>query len=186
LHIGRFSTARVLKVFPRVTFIVGGAASGKSAWAESFVETSGKSKAYLATSQALDAEMRIKIDSHIARRDQNWSLIEENLDLSGPLSGLDRSQICLIDCATMWLSNHLLRESDLANAQTALLAAIDTCAADLVIVSNEVGHSIVPDTPLARRFREAQGRLNIDLARRADLVVQISVGLPLVLKGQLP
>ena len=130
--------------------------------------------------------MRGKVDLHIARRDKNWLLIEENLHLSGPLSTLESSQICLIDCATMWLSNHLLSDHDLPAAQAELLAAIDTCAADLVIVSNEVGHSIVPQNPLARRFREAQGRLNIDLAGRADLVVQISVGLPLVLKGQLP
>jgi len=173
-------------VFPRVTFIVGGAASGKSAWAESFVESSGKSKIYLATSQVLDAEMRAKIDLHIARRDKSWTLIEEDLDLNGPLSSLDRGQICLIDCATMWLSNHLAGKGDLAIAQSALLGAIGTCAGDLVIVSNEVGQSIVPQNPLARRFREAQGRLNIDLAARADLVVQITVGLPMVLKGKLP
>ncbi len=173
-------------MFPKVTLILGGAASGKSAWAEEFVETCGKSKVYLATSQVLDAEMQAKIDLHSKRRDESWTLIEEDLDLISPLGGLDRQQICLIDCATLWLSNHLLEDHDLPATQTALLGAIDTCAADLVIVSNEVGNGIVPQNPLARRFREAQGRLNIELAKRADLVVQITAGLPMVLKGRLP
>jgi len=108
------------------------------------------------------------------------------MDLKPALSGLAHGQICLIDCATMWLSNHLLADSDLAAAQAALMGAIATCKADLVIVSNEVGQGIVPENTLARTFREAQGRLNIALAARADLVVQVTVGLPSVLKGQLP
>lgn len=177
---------KVIKVFPRVTFIVGGAASGKSLWAEDFADTSGKSKTYLATSQVLDGEMRAKIDLHIARRDQSWALIEAQMDLRPALSELNPGQICLIDCATMWLSNHLLAASDLATAQAGFLHAINDCPADLVIVSNEVGQGIVPENALARRFREAQGRLNIALAARADLVVQVTVGLPLVLKGTLP
>jgi adenosylcobinamide kinase / adenosylcobinamide-phosphate guanylyltransferase len=177
---------KVLKVFPRVTFVFGGAASGKSSWAEGFVESCDKSMIYLATSQVLDAEMRIKVDLHVARRDQNWSLIEARTDLGPALSGLKSHQICLLDCATMWLSNHLLAGSDLGVAQASLLAAIKDCPADLVIVSNEVGQGIVPDNALARQFREAQGRLNIALAAHADLVVQITVGLPRVLKGTLP
>ena len=173
-------------MFPKITLVVGGAASGKSSWAETFVESSGKTKTYLATAQVLDSEMQAKIDLHRARRTASWALIEAPMDLSAPLSRLDDGQICLIDCATMWLSNHLLGDSNLETAQTSLLSAIANCAADLVIVSNEVGHGIVPDNALARHFREAQGRLNIVLAARADLVAQISVGLPVVLKGELP
>lgn len=134
----------------------------------------------------LDGEMQTRIARHRAQRDADWALIEAPLDLSPALSSLETDQICLIDCATMWLSNHLLGGSDLTRVQTAFMAAIDSCAADLVIVSNEVGHGIVPDNALARAFREAQGRLNITLAARADLVVQISVGLPVLLKGQMP
>ncbi len=85
----------------------------------------------------------------------------------------------------MWLTNHLLAEHDLAAAESELMFAIDACAADLVIVSNETGLGIVPENALARRFREAQGRLNIALAARADRVVQVTAGLPLVLKGSL-
>jgi len=86
----------------------------------------------------------------------------------------------------LWLSNHLLADHDLDAAQADLLAALETCAAPVVMVSNEVGLSVVPDNALARRFREAQGRLNQRLAARADLVINVIAGLPQVLKGHLP
>lgn len=130
--------------------------------------------------------MQGKITRHRSLRGTGWTTIESPLHLTDILTGLSDGQICLIDCATMWLSNHLLAENDLGARQAELLTAIETCAADLVIVSNEVGQGIVPDNALARQFREAQGRLNIALAARADLVVQITAGLPNVLKGQLP
>ncbi|MFT7596777.1 MAG: adenosylcobinamide kinase/adenosylcobinamide-phosphate guanylyltransferase [Paracoccaceae bacterium] len=167
-------------------FIVGGAASGKSSWAEDLVLKRGVPKTYLATSQILDDEIQTKVDRHKAQRGTGWAIVESPLHLAPTLAELPAGHICLIDCATMWLSNHLLAGSDLAAQQADLLTAINTCAADLVIVSNEVGQGIVPDNALARQFREAQGRLNIALAAQADLVVQITVGLPNVLKGQLP
>ena len=173
-------------MFPRVTFIVGGAASGKSSWAEEFTINSEKPKTYLATSQILDIEIQAKIDRHRSQRGTGWTTVESPLHLTDILAGLPAGHICLMDCATMWLSNHLLAGSDLAAQQTSLLTAITTCPAHLVIVSNEVGQGIVPDNALARQFREAQGRLNIALAAQANLVVQITVGLPTVLKGQLP
>jgi len=108
------------------------------------------------------------------------------LDLTPALADLTSDQICLIDCATMWLTNQLLAENDFGQAQAGFLEALRTCSAPCVVVSNEVGHGIVPDNALARQFREAQGRLNIALAAQADLVVQVTAGLPQVLKGQLP
>ncbi len=108
------------------------------------------------------------------------------MTLGPQLAALTDDQVCLIDCATMWLTNHLLAEMDMEQAQTELLDALRDCSAQVVIVSNEVGHGIVPDNALARQFREAQGRLNIALAAQADLVVQVIAGLPQVLKGKLP
>ncbi|MES0863855.1 bifunctional adenosylcobinamide kinase/adenosylcobinamide-phosphate guanylyltransferase [Ruegeria sp. SCPT10] len=172
-------------MLPDLTFVLGGAASGKSAFAEQLVVSSGKSRVYLATSQVFDDEMRAKVDHHIAQRGPDWHTIEAPLDLTPVLTDLSTEQICLIDCATMWLTNHLLAESDLHSAQTALLQAFKNCPAQIVIVSNEVGHGIVPENALARRFREAQGRLNIALAAQAELVVQVTAGLPMVLKGTL-
>ena len=85
----------------------------------------------------------------------------------------------------MWLTNHMLDSHDLEKEQGQLLSAIGACKAPVIIVSNEVGHGIVPDNALARSFREAQGRLNIALAAQADLAVLIIAGIPQVLKGQL-
>ncbi len=171
---------------PNLTFVLGGAASGKSSFAEQLVVSSGKKRVYLATSQVFDDEMKNKVRKHVVQRGAGWETIEAPLDLSDALARLGADQICLIDCATMWLSNNLLAENDLEQAQAELLEAVQNCPAQILIVSNEVGHGIVPDNALARKFREAQGRLNISLAAQADLVVQVTAGLPLVLKGQLP
>jgi adenosylcobinamide kinase/adenosylcobinamide-phosphate guanylyltransferase len=159
---------------PSVTFILGGAASGKSKFAENLCFKSAKSKSYIATSQVFDDEMKAKVAAHLRQRGTDWTTYEEPLEAATLLHQLPGDHICLLDCATMWLTNHLLAEHDLAAAQ-----------AKLVIVSNEVGLGIVPENALARRFREAQGRLNIALAASADTVVQVTAGLPLVLKGQL-
>jgi adenosylcobinamide kinase/adenosylcobinamide-phosphate guanylyltransferase len=168
-----------------VTLILGGAASGKSAFAETLCVSSGKPKAYWATSQVLDDEMREKVDKHLKQRGAGWQTFEEPFDAATVLGGLSADQICLVDCATMWLTNHLLAENDLEAETQSLLGAIDRCAAEVVIVTNETGLGIVPENALARRFREAQGRLNIALAARADRVIHVTAGLPLVLKGAL-
>ena len=173
-------------MLPHGTFVLGGAASGKSAWAEKLIEANALSATYLATGRILDAEVQARVDRHIARRDARWHTVEAPLDLGPTLSKLSVTDAVLIDCATMWLSNHMMDGSDLATAQEDLLRALQNCAAPWVIVSNEVGHGIVPDNALARQFREAQGRLNIALAAQADLAVQVTAGLPQILKGKLP
>ena len=173
------------KMLPRRTFVLGGAASGKSAWAEALLETSALPMTYIATGRVFDEEVRARVDIHRARRDNRWTTIEAPLDLGPVLAGIDANSAVLIDCATRWLSNHVLDGSDLGTAQTALIDALRTCSAPWVMVSNEVGHGIVPENALARHFREAQGRLNILLAAEADLAVQVIAGLPQVLKGQL-
>lgn len=171
---------------PITTLVLGGAASGKSDFAEQLVLGAGKPPVYLATALAQDAEMRAKIDRHIARRGDGWTTIEAPQEADLALTGMGGGHICLLDCATMWLNNLMMVDAPLAESQARLLDAIRSCAADLVIVSNEVGQGIVPDNALARRFREAQGRLNIALAAQADTVVQVVAGLPIVLKGTLP
>ncbi|MEX0301320.1 MAG: bifunctional adenosylcobinamide kinase/adenosylcobinamide-phosphate guanylyltransferase [Leisingera sp.] len=168
-----------------VTFILGGAASGKSAFAEQVCISTGKDRVYWATARIFDSEMREKVSRHLQQRGEGWATVEEPETAGTVLEALEPGQICLMDCATMWLTNHLLAEHDLEASQTELLAAVEHCKADVVIVSNETGLGIVPENKLARRFREAQGRLNIALAARADTVVQVTAGLPLVLKGSL-
>jgi len=171
---------------PALTLVLGAAASGKSAFAERLLAASGRRLTYIATAQAFDEEMRVKIAAHRARRGSGWTTVEAPFDLCEPLAEAEPEGAVLIDCATLWLTNHLIAEHDLVTEESRLLHAIRDAAAPVVVVSNEVGAGIVPENALARRFRAAQGRLNQSLAARADLVVTVIAGLPLVLKGELP
>jgi adenosylcobinamide kinase/adenosylcobinamide-phosphate guanylyltransferase len=138
---------------------------------------------YIATAQAFDDEMRAKVSAHQVQRGAEWLTIEAPFEVADALSARTAGEIVLLDCATLWLTNILLAEKDALAATDVLLTAIADCPAQVVVVSNEVGHGIVPDNALARQFRNAQGRLNQTLAARADLVVNVIVGLPQILKG---
>lgn len=173
-------------MLPKLTFVLGGAASGKSLWAENHMLDSGLAPVYLATSRIFDDEIKFKINLHKKRRDSRWLNLEADADLAPPLSELRNTQAVLIDCATMWLTNQMMDEQDLQTAQARFLTAIGECAAPVLVVSNEVGQGIVPANAMSREFREAQGRLNIALATQADTAVLITAGLPQVLKGALP
>ncbi|MEQ6250599.1 bifunctional adenosylcobinamide kinase/adenosylcobinamide-phosphate guanylyltransferase [Sulfitobacter sp. HNIBRBA3233] len=173
-------------MLPKGTLVLGGAASGKSEWAENLLISSGLQLVYLATGRIEDDETNERVAAHKKRRDSRWTTVETPLELGPSLAKLDPSTPVLVDCATMWLSNQMMAEADLEAAQIRLLEALRGCPAPWVMVTNEVGHGIVPDNRLARRFREAQGRLNIALAAEADLAVMVIAGLPQVLKGELP
>ena len=127
-----------------------------------------------------------KVAKHLTQRGPNWRTIEAPLDVAGVLTDLPNDAVVLLDCATMWLSNQMLAENGLIEAQTELLDALLACPAHVVVVSNEVGLDVVPENALARRFRDAQGALNQAIAAQADLAVLVVAGLPLVLKGKLP
>lgn len=171
---------------PDITFVLGGAASGKSAFAESLCFQSGKPRVYIATAQAFDTEMHEKIDRHRTQRGAEWLTIEAPHDISAALKSRESGEIILLDCATLWLSNVLLADQDFGTAAAEFMAALAACPAQIIVVSNEVGHGIVPDNALSRQFRNAQGRLNQMLAADAGLVVQVIAGLPQILKGTLP
>ncbi|GFE50608.1 adenosylcobinamide kinase/adenosylcobinamide phosphate guanyltransferase [Roseobacter cerasinus] len=173
-------------MLPKLTFVLGGAASGKSLWAEKLLLNSGLDPVYLATARAFDDEIKLRIKDHKSRRSDHWLNLEAEKELTRALSDRCPTQAVLIDCATMWLTNLMMDEAEIAPAQSRLLKSLNRCPAPVVIVSNEVGHGIVPDNALARQFREAQGRLNIALAAQSDLTVLVVAGLPQVLKGQLP
>lgn len=173
-------------MLPDLTLVLGGAASGKSDFAERLVLGAGGQPVYIATAHAWDEEMEARIARHRARRDEHWHNLEAPRDLVGALAGIGREAVVLIDCATLWLSNQLLAHSHLADEERRLCEALAACPAPVVVVSNEVGHGIVPDNAQARAFREAQGKLNQRLAAMAGLVVLVTAGLPQVLKGTLP
>ncbi len=171
---------------PMLTFVLGGAASGKSAFAENLCFQSGMPRAYVATAQAFDDEMRAKIAAHRSQRGADWDTIEAPLDLAPVLRVRRPDEVVLLDCATLWLSNILLAEREPEVETDALLVALRACPAQVIVVSNEVGQGIVPNHALGRAFRAAQGRLNQRLAAQAGLVVQVIAGMPQVLKGDLP
>lgn len=173
-------------MLPSLTFVLGGAASGKSQTAETIIVNSTLTPVYLATARIWDAEIQNKVDVHRARRGPEWHTINAPVDVSTPLGQAHAGQTVLLDCATMWLTNVLMDDLDIDAAQSDLLAALARCAAPVVVVSNEVGQGIVPDNALARRFREAQGRLNIALAAQADCVLHVVAGLTRALKGDAP
>ena len=174
---------------PSLTMVLGGAASGKSTFAErAIVETcADRQKIYVATAQAFDDEMRLKIAIHQHKRaTDGWTTFEEPLVATAVLEQASVDQFVLLDCATLWLTNQLLAGADLVAESQKLVAALAKCPAHVVVVTNEVGQGIVPEHAMSRQFREAQGKLNQCIAREAQLVVQVIVGLPLVLKGVLP
>ncbi len=167
--------------------VLGGARSGKSAFAEKLVLASGLSPVYLASAEAWDEEMRQRIAAHRAARSGNgWITHEVPLQVPEFLARCREDQAVLFDCTTLWLSNLMLDGQDPGAATDALLAALAACPAKVVVVSNEVGQGIVPDNAEARTFRDAQGRMNQALAAEADLAVAVMAGLPLVLKGRMP
>ncbi len=146
---------------PQFSLVIGGANSGKSAHAERLLTDSGRPLLYIATGQAYDEEMKRKIKLHQDRRGSVWRTIEAPpLDVPAALTQARPTEAVLLDCATLWLTNHLFAESDLEAEETQLIRAIETCPpAPVVVVTNEVGTGgIVPENALARRFRNAQAR----------------------------
>lgn len=169
-----------------LTLVTGGARSGKSSYAEGLARNSQRPRRYIATAQAFDAEMADRIAHHRAQRGADWTTVEAPLDLCAALAETRPDEVVLVDCLTLWLTNHLLADHDLPAEFTRLEQALTDCPAPVICVTNEVGWSIVPMDALSRRFRDEQGRLNQRIAARAGLAVAVLCGLPLALKGRLP
>ncbi|WP_112941728.1 MULTISPECIES: bifunctional adenosylcobinamide kinase/adenosylcobinamide-phosphate guanylyltransferase [unclassified Rhizobium] len=166
------------------TLILGGARSGKSRFAEQLVIDSGLDRHYIATGRAWDEEMRARIDQHKADRGDLWTTHEEPLDLVGQLAAIDgEGRAVLVDCLTLWVTNLMMDERDMAAEFAALAAYLPKAKARLVIVSNEVGLGIVPENRMAREFRDHAGRLHQMIAAVAADVYFIAAGLPLKMKG---
>ena len=171
---------------PRVTLVLGGARSGKSRHAEALVRAltpPGGGLIYVATAQALDAEMSARIAAHRDQRGPEWITVDVPLDLVAVLRHEARpGRALLVDCLTLWLSNLMHARRDVAADTEALAVALHRPTCPIVLVSNEVGLGIVPENALARAFRDHQGRLNQRIAAIAARVVFIAAGLPITLK----
>ena len=170
---------------PAITLVLGGARSGKSRYAERLVEMAAAHGTYCATAEAGDAEMMARIAVHRARRGVFWRTVEAPLALAAAIAAEAMPQRpMLVDCLTLWLNNLMFNNRDIDTETQRLEAALAAHKAPAVLVSNEVGSGIVPDNAEARRFRDLQGRLNQRIAARADRVVLLVAGLPMVVKGQ--
>jgi adenosylcobinamide kinase / adenosylcobinamide-phosphate guanylyltransferase len=169
---------------PPVTLILGGARSGKSRYAERLIEGAAFSGTYCATAEAGDDEMAERIAAHRARRGLFWRTIETPLAIPCAIAvEAAPARPVLVDCLTLWLSNLLLAGHQPDEGASALCRALREASGPVVLVSNEVGMGLVPETPLGRNFRDASGRLNQEVAAVADRVVFVAAGLPLALKG---
>ena len=164
----------------RITLILGGARSGKSAFAESLMPA-GVDVFYIATAEARDDEMTSRIATHQQRRGSSWITIEAPLNLVDALSTLKQTPT-LLDCLTLWLSNLMEADRDIDQEIKHLTACLNEIPGPVVIVSNELGQGIVPDNALARRFRDHAGRLNQAVAAVADQVYFVTAGIPTQLK----
>jgi adenosylcobinamide kinase/adenosylcobinamide-phosphate guanylyltransferase len=166
-----------------VTFVIGGARSGKSAYAERLIAGMPGERIYIATAEPGDAEMAERIAEHRRRRDGTWRTVEEPLDLADALlSEAGEGRAVLVDCLTIWLSNLIAAERAHEEEEKRLVDALSRVTGPVVLISNEVGLGIVPDNALARSFRDLAGRLNQRIAAAADRVVFLAAGLPLTFK----
>lgn len=176
--------------------ILGGARSGKSRYAEHIAQASGLAVMVIATAEAGDAEMSARIARHRADRPAGWRTVEEPLALAAALRREAAADRCLVvDCLTLWLTNLFAGAEHLAEAagaeelprfraeRDALLEVLPALPGRVLLVANEVGLGLVPETPLGRLFRDEAGRLNQAVAAVVPTVTFVAAGLPLRLKG---
>ena len=164
-----------------ITFVLGGARSGKSRFAESLCQVP---RSYIATAQAFDEEMSARIAKHRGDRGAAWTTMEAPLDLLSALRAAKGD--VLLDCLTLWLTNLVMAERDVESEIKALVQHLQHMPNKVVIVSNELGLGLVPEHGLSRRFRDLHGQMNQRVATIADCAVFMVAGLPQVIKGQLP
>jgi adenosylcobinamide kinase/adenosylcobinamide-phosphate guanylyltransferase len=174
-----------------LTFVLGGARSGKSAYAEHLAADSGRPVTYIATARVADDEFAQRIAHHRARRPAHWALAEAPVDLAETLARLDDPHACLlVDCLTLWLTN-LLCPADgepLDDAQyearvAALEGALRDARAKVIVVSNEIGLGVVPLGAMTRRYVDELGRLNQRVAALATRVTLLVAGQPVAIKS---
>lgn len=173
-----------------LTLIIGGARSGKSAFAEKLAALHER-VLFVATAEALDDEMQRRIENHKRNRPATWHTLEEPLAVAEAIAGVEVGHdVLLLDCLTLWVSNLLLDlegqedvEKRIVAEAERLLAAYETSDAEWIVVTNEVGQGVVPPTVLGRTFQDALGRVNQLFAARADKVYLLVAGIAVDVKG---
>ena len=178
------------------TLVLGGARSGKSAYAEALAAQHGGDLVYIATGQANDDEMAARIAHHRGARGPRWTTVEEPLMLAAAITRhANTGSTVLVDCLTLWLSNLMFSDGRaypghgimelpaiVAEQRAALLEVLRAAPCNIILVSNEVGMGIMPLGAVTRCFVDEQGRLNQVLAAQCERAIFVAAGLPLVLK----
>jgi adenosylcobinamide kinase/adenosylcobinamide-phosphate guanylyltransferase len=172
----------------KIVLITGGCRSGKSRFALDYANKHFSKKLYLATCEALDEEMVQRIEHHRKTRSPEWQTIEEPVEVVDKIKQYgDETDVILLDCITLWLSNLLMRRKDdpeIMKETDRLIETIKQCLASFIAVTNEVGLGIVPADPLGRRFRDLSGMANQRIAEAADTAIFMVSGIPIFLKGE--
>lgn len=172
----------------RITLVTGGGRSGKSSYALKMADAY-EHKVFVATAVALDDEMRERIEKHRRERDASYHTVEEPTDLAAAIRSVPPgTQVTVVDCLTVWLGNLMHKhgeEADVYPETDAFLSLLPDPPCDLILVTNELGMGIIPGNAMARRFRDIAGRLNQNIADRADRVVLMVCGIPVKVKGEL-
>jgi adenosylcobinamide kinase / adenosylcobinamide-phosphate guanylyltransferase len=173
-----------------IHLILGGARSGKSAYAEKLASQSDLPVTYIATAQVYDDEFAKRVKHHQERRPKHWQIVEAPFNLAKTLETYAKSNECLVvDCLTLWLAQCICPDCaptegvNWEKERADLLATLPKLQGTVLLVSNEVGMGIVPLGEINRQFQDEQGRLNQAVAAIADKVSFIAAGLPLKLKG---
>jgi len=178
-----------------IILITGGARSGKSRHAQACAEARPGGRLFIATSPIIDAEMRARIERHQADRwGRDWCTVEEPLRPMDVLAAHPEEEVVLLDCLTLWVANLLFEaeepeyytETKIGELARELAEAAACRQGVVIIVTNEVGLGIVPENPLARRYRDLVGRCNQTIAAKADRVDLVTCGIPLTIKGEKP
>ncbi len=168
-----------------VTLVTGGSRSGKSSYALELAEQY-QNKVFIATAQAMDDEMKARISKHKEERGGSYHTIEEPLEVAAAIASVDDgNSVILLDCLTVWLGNllfHLQTEKEREQRLSGFLNRLPSPPCDIIIVTNEVGMGIVPENELSRKFRDAAGHLNQQVAKLADKVVFMVSGIPMTIK----
>ncbi len=168
-----------------LSFIIGGARSGKSSFALKLASKAQGPKAFIATMGPQDEEGRARVAAHKKERGPEWETFEEETAVPSLIRLLDgKYKTVLIDCLTLWVSNLMHKGLDMEEMTCGLISALKDSEMDIYLVSNEVGMGIVPENALARRFRDEAGRLNQRVAEAADEVYIVFAGIPLKIKGR--
>ena len=165
----------------KTSFVLGGARSGKSLHAETLAKTQHTASGqlvYLATAQIFDEEMQARIDLHKQRRGPEWVLAEAPVDLVDTLRRFEHpNNVILIDCLSVWITNLIIGEHDIAAHRDSLIAHLAISISSLIFVASETGLGIVPENALSRQFRDESGRLNQMVARASDDVFFVTAGI---------